>query len=428
MNFSDSEIIASILVDNSYKIISEFSEADIILLNTCSIRDHAEQRVFNRVKEFNSLKKKRPGLLIGILGCMAERLKDELIERTQYVDIIIGPDAYRDLPKLLATAEAGQKGINVLLSADETYADINPVRVNSNGVTAFISIMRGCENYCSYCVVPYTRGKERSREAETIIREARELYIEGYREITLLGQNVNSYYGEYKGRNIDFADIITLVADIASDMRIRFATSHPKDISDKLIGVIASYENICSCIHLPMQSGSDRILKLMNRKYSSAYYLDRVRKIRSDIKDCTITTDIITGFCTETDEDHEATIKMMKEAEFEYAYMFKYSERPGTRAANDFHDDIPDDIKSNRLKEIIDLQQKLSLKSNRNEIGKIFTILAEGYSKRSKNQLFGRTVYNKVVVFPAGNIKPGDYTLVRVDDCTAATLIGQIVE
>jgi tRNA-2-methylthio-N6-dimethylallyladenosine synthase len=423
MNFSDSEIVASILKDKNYEVCSDPKISDIILINTCSIRENAEQRVRKRLLEFNSLKKKNPGMLIGILGCMAERLKEQLLEEEKAVDLITGPDAYRDLPALLETAFTGRKAINVLLSLEETYADITPVRYDSNGINAFISIMRGCENFCSYCVVPGTRGKERSRNPETIIREAIELFASGYRDITLLGQNVNSYLWEIDGGITDFPELLKQVAAINPLLRIRFATSHPKDLSDRLIDTIAETPNICRSIHLPLQSGSSRVLKLMNRKYTREQYMQRIEAIRQRIPDCAISTDIISGFCSETEEEHKETLSLMEWAQFEYAFMFRYSERPGTHAAKKLPDDVPDEIKARRLTEIIDLQQKLSLKSNRKDIGKTFEVLIEGFSKRSKEHLFGRNSQNKVVVFPSNGQKPGEYIKIKVTHCTAATLM-----
>jgi tRNA-2-methylthio-N6-dimethylallyladenosine synthase len=427
MNFADTDIVVSILKDYNYIATSEIADADVIFLNTCSIRDHAEQRVLNRLQAIRSLKKKKPGLLIGILGCMAERLKEELLKERNFIDLIVGPDAYRDLPHLLDVASSGQKGINVLLSAEETYGDIHPVRTNPDKITAFISIMRGCVNYCSYCVVPYTRGKERSRDPKTIIAEAKDLFISGYREVTLLGQNVNSYLWAEDGTEINFTVLLENVAQINSELRVRFATSHPKDLPDELLYTIARNENICRCIHLPLQSGSNRILKLMNRKYNREYYLNRIDAIRQIIPDCSITTDIIAGFCAETEEDHQETLEIMKTAGFDYAFMFKYSERPGTPAAEKLNDTVPEEIKSRRLKEIIDLQQTLSLKNNKKDVGKTFNVLIEKHSKRSANFLSGRNSQNKMVVFPAAERVPGQYATVVIKRCTAATLIGELV-
>lgn len=424
MNFSDSEIVGSIMTENNYETTVQIKEADLIFINTCSIRDNAEQRVRKRLRELNALKKNKSAMRIGILGCMAERLKEKLLEEEQIVDIIVGPDAYRNLPQLLTDVESGQRAINVLLSEEETYADIKPVRLDENKISAFISIMRGCQNFCSYCVVPYTRGKERSRNPETIINEAKELFEQGYREITLLGQNVNSYNWEKEGTT-DFPELLEKVALVSPLLRVRFATSHPKDISDKLIETIAKYNNICSSIHLPVQSGSSRILKLMNRKYDREWYLERIASIKKHIPEVCISTDIISGFCTETEGDHQETLSIMKEVGYAYAFMFKYSERPDTLAAKKYEDDVDDKTKSRRLTEIIDLQQKLSKQSNENDIGKTVEVLVEGTSKKSAEYLSGRNSQNKVVVFPKKNFKVGDYVQVKIKDCTAATLLGE---
>ena len=424
MNFSDSEIVGSIMLKSGCQIVDDQNQADVIFINTCSIRDHAEQRIRKRLHELQHLKKKKPGLEIGILGCMAERLKNQLLEEEQLVDLIAGPDAYRDLPNLLQTVENGQKAINVLLSTEETYADINPVRLASNGISAFISIMRGCQNFCSYCVVPYTRGKERSRNPETIVNEAKTLFETGYREITLLGQNVNSYQWNSDVETTNFANLLEKIAIQNPLLRIRFATSHPKDISDELLQTIARYENICKSIHLPVQSGSSRILKLMNRKYTREWYMNRIEAIRKIIPDCAISTDIISGFCNETEDDHQQTLSLMEWAGFDYAFMFKYSERPDTMAAKKLEDNIPEEIKSRRLEEVIALQQTLSLASYRRDVHKQCAVLVEGFSKRSNDYLFGRTSQNKVVVFPKNDYKPGDYVDVTITDCTAATLKG----
>ena len=428
MNFSDSEIVASIIATQNYESTSDIKSADLILLNTCSIRDNAEQRVRNRLNELHALKRKHPGLIIGLLGCMAERLKDKLLEEERHIDLIVGPDGYRHLPQLLEQVESGQKAINVMLSADETYADINPVRTDGNGVTAFISIMRGCENFCAYCVVPYTRGKERSRNPQTILNEARDLFEKGFREVTLLGQNVNSYHWEENGLPIEFPALLEDVAAIDPLLRVRFATSHPKDISDDLLEVIASHDNICKSIHLPIQSGSTRVLGMMKRSYTREWYMDRIAAIKRIIPGCAITTDIIAGFCSETEEDHQETLSAMNEVAYDYAYMFKYSERPNTIAAKKYPDDVPEEVKSRRLDEIIALQQELSLTSNKADIGKEFEVLAEGVSKRSDQQLFGRTSQNKVVVFPRETFNPGDYVKVKIVACTAATLKGELVK
>jgi tRNA-2-methylthio-N6-dimethylallyladenosine synthase len=426
MNFSDSEIVASILETLNYEQVTDIKTADLILLNTCSIRDNAEQRVRNRLNELHALKRKHPGLVIGLLGCMAERLKDKLLEEERHIDLIVGPDGYRQLPQLLQQVESGQKAIDVLLSADETYADINPVRTGGGGVTAFISIMRGCENFCAYCVVPYTRGKERSRNPQTIVKEAGQLFDQGFREVTLLGQNVNSYQWDEDGLSVNFPALLEQVALVNPLLRVRFATSHPKDISDDLLKVIATHNNICKSIHLPIQSGSTRVLSLMKRGYTREWYMDRISAINRIIPGCAVTTDIITGFCSETEEEHKETISAMHEVGYDYAYMFKYSERPNTIAAKKYPDDVPEDVKSRRLDEIIALQQELSLKSNKLDIGKEFEVLAEGISKRSDQQLFGRTSQNKVVVFPRETYNPGDYVKVKVLSCTAATLRGEL--
>ncbi len=422
MNVGDTEIVVSILQEEGYRYTEKIEEADVILLNTCSIRDNAEQRIWGRLSEMRRFRKAKPSLKIGIIGCMAERLKEKLTEGRDAVDIVAGPDSYRDLPRLLREAEAGGHGVNTLLSQEETYAEIAPVRLDKNGVSAFIAIMRGCNNYCSYCVVPYTRGIERSRDPETIVREARELFANGYKEVTLLGQNVNSYrFGE-----VDFPELMRRVAAIDPALRVRFATSHPKDISDALLEVMASHENICRTIHLPAQSGSSAMLKRMNRKYTREWYLERVAAIRRYMPDCAITTDLIAGFSGETEEEHRETLSLMREVGYEFAYMFKYSERPGTFASKHLPDDISEEVKTARLQEIIELQNELSMESNRRDVGKEFEILVEGTSKRRKDQLFGRNSQNKVVVFDAAEgISVGDYVHVRVVDCTPATLLGE---
>lgn len=429
MNFADSEILVSILKDQ-YDTTQDYAQADLILVNTCSIRDHAEQRVFNRLKEFAALKKKRPGMKLGLVGCMAERLKEQLLDSDLDIDLVVGPDAYRSLPRLLSQVEAGQKGIDTLLSEDETYEDILPVRLGTNRISAFISIMRGCQNYCSYCVVPYTRGKERSRDAGTIVNEARSLVEQGYKEVTLLGQNVNSY----KDGDVNFAELMRRVASVSPSLRIRFSTSHPKDLSDELIAVMAEYPNICRSIHLPVQSGSSVMLKKMNRKYDREWYLDRIRAIRKAMPDCGISTDIIAGFCGETEEDHKQTLSLMEEVGYDFAFMFKYSERPGTFASRHYPDDIPEEVKLRRLNEIINLQQSLSHESNKRDVGKRFEVLVEGESKKNKAQYFGRNSQNKVIVFdnpalPDGSFRyqVGDYAMAEVLDCTPATLLGRVL-
>ena len=428
MNVSDSEIVGAIMKENDFDITFDKKEADVIFINTCSIRDNAEQSIRKRLLEFHSLKKQNKNLIIGILGCMAERLKEQLLEEEKIVDIIAGPDAYRHLPQLLASLKSGQKAIDVMLSLEETYADINPIKYDSNGITAFISIMRGCENFCSYCVVPYTRGKERSRNAETIINEAKELFERGYREITLLGQNVNSYICQNDGNSINFAKLLEEVALINPLLRVRFATSHPKDISDELIYTIAKYENICKSIHLPVQSGSNRILELMNRKYTRESYMSRVDAIKRIIPECAISTDIIAGFCSENDEDQNDTLSLMEWVKYDFVYMFNYSERPNTAAAKKYKDDVPENVKIKRLQQIIDKQQKLSMESNLKDVGKVYKVLVENISKRSAEHLAGRNSQNKMVVFPKKQFKLGDYVQVIIKKCTAATLIGEIAE
>ncbi len=424
MNSNDTEVVASILKNEGYTYTTELSRADVILVNTCSVRDNAEQRIWGRLGEFTHYKRAKKSLIVGILGCMAERLKEDLIAKRNLVDIVVGPDAYRSLPQLLEAARGGKKGVNVELSTAETYDDIEPIRLDENGVSAYISIMRGCNNFCSYCVVPYTRGRERSRNAETIIAEAKSIFASGYREVTLLGQNVNSYCAE----GVDFPKLIECVAQISPLLRVRFATSHPKDISDKLIETIAANPNICRSIHLPAQSGSSRMLQVMNRKYSREWYLGRIAKIKELIPDCAITTDIIAGFCTETEDDHKDTLSLMREVGYEFAFMFNYSERPDTKAANEMPDDVPQEIKTRRLTEIINLQSELSHESNKRDVGKQFEVLVESVSKKSAEQLNGRTSQNKMVVFDAEGRKPGDYVMVEIDRCTPATLIGHIVE
>jgi len=428
MNVADSEVVMSILSEAGYKLAADINDADLILINTCSIRDNAEQRIWSRLRTIKHLRKKNSDLIIGLLGCMAERLKEDLLETEQLVDIVVGPDAYRQLPQLVDEAGSGHKAVNVLLSRDETYADILPVRMDKNGVSSFVSIMRGCNNMCAYCVVPYVRGAERSRNPESIIREVRELYDNGYREVTLLGQNVDSYSWRNGDKATGFAELFELTAMVSPLLRVRFSTSHPKDISDSLLETIARHDNICRHIHLPAQSGSSRILKLMNREYSREWYMDRIRTIRSYIPDCALSTDMIAGFCTETEEDHRDSLSLMEWAGFDFAYMFKYSERPGTKAARKFKDDVPDEIKTRRLNEIIALQNRLSAHSKKNDVGKVFEVLVEGESKRSPDFYSGRTSQNKVVVFPKANTKKGDYIHVVIEKSTSATLIGTIFE
>jgi tRNA-2-methylthio-N6-dimethylallyladenosine synthase len=426
MNVADSEVVVSILKGAGYEPTENIKDAGLILINTCSIRDNAEQRIWGRLKAISHLKKNKNELKIGIIGCMAERLKEKLIETDHLVDIVVGPDAYRELPALVTEAEAGHKAVNVLLSREETYADISPVRMDKNGVTSFVSIMRGCNNMCAYCVVPYVRGAERSRNPGSVLKEVQELFAMGYREVTLLGQNVDSYNWDYLQGIVGFPELLEKVALIDPQLRVRFSTSHPKDISDELLQTIARHKNICKHIHLPAQSGSSRILKIMNREYTREWYLDRVRAIHSIIPDCSLSTDMITGFCTETEEDHKESLSLMENVGFDFAYMFKYSERPGTRAARKLKDDVSESVKSERLSEMISLQNRLSVKSKKSDIGIVFDVLIEGFSKRSADHFFGRTTQNKVVVFPAGNFKKGDYARVLIEKCTSATLIGKL--
>ena len=477
MNFADSEVVASILNTNGFGATKNADEADLIFINTCSIRDKAEQTVRKRLTEFRKFKKSNPGLLVGVLGCMAERLKAQFLEEEKLVDMVVGPDAYRSLPGLIEEAETGQKAVNVLLSRDETYADISPIRLNSNGVNAFVSIMRGCNNMCSFCVVPFTRGRERSRDAGSIINECRELFEQGYREVTLLGQNVDSYYqapaptilpeGEGKGVELSkkvyntnnrigqsiinssstqsspfppllgeiegagavtFALLLEKVAQISPLLRVRFSTSHPKDITDEVLFTIAKYENICNYIHLPVQSGSSRVLQLMNRTYSREWYIAKVNRIKEIIPGCGLSTDMITGFCTETEEDHQESLSLMRYCQYDLAYMYFYSERPGTLAARRFKDDIPEEVKKKRLQEMIDLHRIQSLHSMQRDVGKTFKVLIEGASKKEENELYGRTDHNKVAIFPKGDLKKGEYVFVKIISCTAGTLFGEVVE
>jgi tRNA-2-methylthio-N6-dimethylallyladenosine synthase len=436
MNFSDSEIVASILNAQGFGATRNYEEADLVLINTCSIREKAEQTVRKRLTEFKKLKQHKPGVLVGVLGCMAERLKSKFLEEEQLVDIVVGPDAYRSLPALVEEAETGQKSVNVLLSRDETYADISPVRLDSNGVTAFVSIMRGCNNMCSFCVVPFTRGRERSRDAVSIIKECQDLFNKGYKEVTLLGQNVDSYYAPQPSEGgaekpaITFAKLLEMVAEISPLLRVRFSTSHPKDITDDVLHTIAKHENICKYIHLPVQSGSTRVLQLMNRTYTKEWYLAKVNRIREIIPDCGISSDVIAGFCTEAEEDHLETLQVMQHSKYDMSYMFIYSERPGTLAQRRYTDDVPEEIKKRRLTEIVGLQNRLSFESNQKDIGKTFKVLIEGNSKRSADDWMGRNTQNKVVVFPKGNsnFKKGDYVMVKVTDSTQATLLGKLDE
>ena len=428
MNFADSEVVASILENNGYGSTRNAEIADLILVNTCSVREKAEQTVRKRLTEFRKLKTVKPGLLVGILGCMAERLKSQLLEEEKLVDIVVGPDAYRTLPDLILEAGTGQKAVNVILSRDETYGDIAPVRLDSNGISGFVSIMRGCNNMCSFCVVPFTRGRERSRDAFSIVAECRDLFEKGYKEITLLGQNVDSYYWNNPETNasVTFAQLLESVAQIDISLRVRFSTSHPKDITDEVLFTMAKYHNICKYIHLPVQSGSTRMLQLMNRTYTREWYLAKVARIKEIMPDCSISADIIAGFCTETEEDHQDTISIMKAANYDYSYMYFYSERPGTLAAKRYEDDIPEEVKKRRLQEIVDVQWVLSNESNKRDVGKSFEVLIEGNSKKSDQEWMGRNSQNKVIVFPKANhgFKKGDYVQVLVTDFTKGTLLG----
>ena len=424
MNVGDSEIVVSIMQQEGFVHTEVPDEADVVLINTCSIRDNAEQRIWGRLAEMRRLRKARPSLIVGVIGCMAERLKEKLTEGPAGVDVVAGPDAYRDLPRLVREAEAGGKGVNVLLSSEETYAEIAPVRLDKNGVSAFVSIMRGCNNFCSYCVVPYTRGRERSRDPETILAEVRTLFDNGYREVTLLGQNVNSY----RAGEVDFPELVRRTALVSPLLRVRFATSHPKDMSDRLLEVMASMPNVCRSIHLPAQSGATSMLERMNRKYSREWYLGRIAAIRRYMPDCGITTDLIAGFSGETEEEHAQTLSLMREVGYDFAFMFKYSERPGTFASKHLPDDVPDEVKSRRLQEIIALQNELGRESYLRDVGKEFEVLVEGVSKRDAGQLSGRTSQNKVVVFDRGPHRIGDYVRVRITGCTSATLFGEEIK
>ena len=426
MNVADSEVIASIMQMAGYSVCDTIEEADAVFMNTCSIRDNAEQKILNRLEFFYSLKKKRKHLIVGVLGCMAERVKNDLIEN-HHVDLVVGPDSYLTLPDLIATVETGEKAINVELSTTETYKDVIPSRICGNHISGFVSIMRGCNNFCTYCIVPYTRGRERSRDVDSILNEVGDLIAKGYKEITLLGQNVNSYRFEKEGEIITFPMLLRIVAKAAPGVRIRFTTSHPKDMSDETLQVIAEMPNVCKHIHLPVQSGSSRILKLMNRKYTREWYLDRVAAIRKIIPDCGLCTDIFSGFHSETEEDHQLSLSLMRECAYDSAFMFKYSERPGTYASKHLEDNISEEIKIQRLNEIIELQNQLSAESNQRCIGKEFEVLVEGVSKRSREQLFGRTEQNKVVVFDRGNHRIGDFVQVKITDASSATLKGELV-
>ena len=427
MNVADSEVVASVMRMAGYEPCDSLDTADAVFLNTCSVRDNAEQKIIHRLEALNALRRKGRRLIIGVLGCMAERVRDELISR-HHADLVAGPDAYLSLPDLVAQVETGGKAINIELSTTETYRDIVPERLCGPHISGYVSIMRGCNNFCHYCIVPYTRGRERSRDVESILREVRDLQARGYREVTLLGQNVNSYRSEGAGGTVDFADLLRTVARAVPDMRIRFSTSHPKDMSDKTLHVIAEEDNVCRHIHLPVQSGSDRVLKLMNRKYTRQWYLERVEAIRRIVPDCGLSTDIFAGYCSETEEDHQASLSLMRECGYDSAFMFKYSERPGTFASKHLPDDVPEEVKVRRLEELIALQNELSAQSNERCVGREFTVLAEGRSKRSAEQLFGRTEQNKVVVFDRGRYRPGDYVRVRVTGCSSATLLGETVE
>jgi tRNA-2-methylthio-N6-dimethylallyladenosine synthase len=433
MNFSDSEIVASIMHENGFDTTDSAEKADLIFLNTCAIRENAEQKIRHRLVHLKNLKKRKPGLVVGVLGCMAERLKTKLLEEEQMVDMVVGPDAYRDLPNLVGSVDEGDKAVNVFLSREETYADISPVRLNTNGVTAFISIMRGCDNMCSFCVVPYTRGRERSRDADSILAEARDLFEKGYREVTLLGQNVDSYKwkaeGEKEEETVNFARLLEMVALVHPDLRIRFSTSHPKDITDEVLHTMKRFNNICNYIHLPAQSGNSRILKLMNRTYDREWYLERVAAIRRILgEDCGLSTDMIVGFCSETEEEHQDSLSLMELVDYDYGYLFAYSERPNTPAAKKYPDDIPEELKQRRLKEIIALHRESSLRRNQNHVGKIHRVLIEGVSKRSDQQLFGRNDQNAVVVFDRDQFAPGQYVDVHVFDCTGGTLLGKVIK
>ena len=423
MNIADSELVVSVLHDNGFAYTENYKIADLILINTCSIRENAETRIFNRLAQLKHLKKKNKTLLIGIIGCMAERLKEQLLEKEKLVDIVVGPDAYRDLPKLVKQAESGQQAINVLLSREETYAEISPIRLDKNGVSAFVSIMRGCDNMCSYCVVPFTRGRERSRDPQSILNEVDELIKKGYKEVTLLGQNVDKY--NWNNDEVSFANLLEMTAKLDSKLRVRFSTSYPQDMTDEVIKTIAKYDNICKYIHLPVQSGSTKILDLMKRGYTREWYLNRIAAIKKYIPNCAISSDFIAGFCNETEQDHKETLSIMKEVGFDYSYMFKYSERPNTYAANKLKDNISEDVKSRRLSEIIEIQNELSLQSNKKDVGKTFEVLVEGVSKKSKQKLFGRNSQYKVVVFDRKDYEIGDFVYVTVVDCTSGTLIGK---
>ncbi|MDA7794286.1 tRNA (N6-isopentenyl adenosine(37)-C2)-methylthiotransferase MiaB [Flavobacteriales bacterium] len=442
MNFSDSEIVASILTKEGFSTTPNLEDADIVFVNTCSIREKAEQTVRNRLKVYNAIKKKQnPKMLVGVLGCMAERLKEKFLEEEKLVDMVVGPDAYRDLPNLIEEVNDGRKAVNVILSKEETYAEISPVRLGGNGITAFVSITRGCDNMCTFCVVPFTRGRERSRDPKSIVQECQQLVTDGYKEVTLLGQNVDSYlwHGgglkkdfnklskEEQEKSTNFAQLLAMVAEVSPELRVRFSTSHPKDMQDDVLHTISKYENICNYIHLPVQSGNSRILELMNRGYSREWYLNRIESIRKIIPDCAISMDIISGFCSETEDEHQDTLSLMDIVKYDFGYMFSYSERPNTQAQRKLEDDVPEDVKKRRLQEIIEKQMGHSLIRNKNHVGKTHKVLVEGVSKKSKDELFGRNTQNTVIVFPKENYKIGDYVMVKVDECTSATLKGTAV-
>ncbi len=424
MNVADSELVVSVMIDNGFSVTDNVEEADIIFINTCAVRDNAEKKIRNRLVALNSYKKKKPGLIIGILGCMAERLKEKLVQEEQIVDIVAGPDAYRSLPDLVEEADGGSKAINVLLSREETYAEISPIRRNANKVSAFISITRGCDNMCAFCVVPFTRGRERSRDPKDIITELKQVIFEGFKEVTLLGQNVDKY--NWNNGEVNFANLLKMTAEVDSSVRIRFATSYPQDFTDEVIKTMSEYDNICKYIHLPIQSGSNIMLEKMKRGYTREWYMNRIKSIRNIIPDCAISTDMISGYCGETEKDHKDTLELMKEVKYDFAYMFKYSVRPNTYAARNYEDDVDEETKKRRLSEVIEVQQKLSLESNNKDIGKIFEVLVEGTSKKSDDFLYGRNSQNKVIVFPKGNTNIKDYVIVKVTSCTSATLLGKV--
>lgn len=437
MNFSDSEVVASIMIEKGFSTTRDVEEADVVLINTCSIRDNAEMKVRKRLSDFKKRKQRQPDLVVGVLGCMAERLKTNLLEEEKLVDLVAGPDSYRDLPNLVGEVESGQKAVNVLLSREETYADISPVRLDQSGVTSFVSITRGCDNMCSFCVVPFTRGRERSRDPQTIIKECKELFDNGYREVTLLGQNVDSYRWNMTAKGeitnpeeptTNFAELMEMVANVNPDLRVRFSTSHPKDMTNDVLEVMAKHENICNYIHLPVQSGNTDVLKRMNRGYSREWYLERIDAIRRIVPECSISTDIISGFCDETDAEHNDTVTLMKEVGFDFSYMYKYSERPKTLAERRFEDNVPEPVKSKRLEEIIAIQRENSLIWNKKQLGKVQKVLIESVSKKSAEQLSGRNDGNAMVVFPRGDLNKGQYVMVKINDCTSATLLGEVVE